>query len=78
MRALYGLKSSGEAWIDKLAETINSIGYRSTESDPDVLINRETTENVTDYYKYMLAYVNDVLHLTNYVQEDMLELNQAY
>ena len=78
MRALYGLKSSGEAWIDKLAETINSIGYRSTESDPDVLINRETTENVTDYYKYMLAYVNDVIHLANDAQEYMLNLNQVY
>ena len=54
------------------------MGYRSNESEPDVLIKRVTTDNGTAYYKYMLAYVNYVLHLTNYVQEYMLELNQSY
>ena len=55
------MKSSGISWRAKLAETLTSMGYRSTESDPDVYINRATTDNGTDYYKYMLVYVNDVL-----------------
>ena len=37
VRALYGLKSSGEDWKVKLAETLNSMGCMSTESDPGVL-----------------------------------------
>ena len=35
----------------------------STESDPGVWIKRATTDNCTDYYKYMLVYIEDVLHL---------------
>ena len=54
------------------------MGYRSTESDPDVWINRVTTDNVTVYYKCMLVYVDYVLHLAKDSQEDMLNLNQVY
>ena len=54
------------------------MGSRSTESNPDVLIKRATTENSTDYLKYMLVYVDDVLHFSNDAQEDMLKLNQVY
>ena len=35
-------------------------------------------ENSTAYYKYMLVYVDDVLHLAKDTQEDMWKLNQAY
>ena len=54
------------------------MGCRSTDSDPDVWINRATTENGTAYYKYVLVYFNDVLHFVMYAQEDMLKLNQVY
>ena len=37
-----------------------------------------TTDNGADYYKYMLIYVDNVLHLANDAQEDMLKLNQVY
>ena len=51
---------------------------RSTESEPDVWIKKVTTDNGTAYYKYMLVYVYDVLHLAKDAQEDMLKLHQAY
>ena len=54
------------------------MSYRYTESDPEIWKNRATTENGTAYYKYMLVYVNDVLHPENYSQEYMLKLNQVY
>ena len=54
------------------------MGYRYTEYDPDVCINMETTDNGTVYCKYMLVYVNDVLHLAKDSQEDMFSLNQVY
>ena len=38
----------------------------------------ETTDNISSYYKYMLVYVNDVIHLSKDSQKDMLELNQVY
>ena len=34
-KALYGLKSSGTAWRAKLAETMKSMGYESTQADPE-------------------------------------------
>ena len=36
VRALYGLKSSGASWRDKIAESLKSMDYRSTEYGPDV------------------------------------------
>ena len=39
------------------------MGYSPTESDPDVWIKRETTENGNSYYKYMLLYVDDMIQL---------------
>ena len=52
--------------------------YRSTEYDPDVWIKRATPDNGTAYYKYMLLYVDDVLHLVKDAHEYMLEINQVY
>ena len=54
------------------------MGYRSTESDPDIWIKSATTDNGTAYYTYILVYVDDVLHLTKDAQENMLKLNQVY
>ena len=39
-RALYGLKISGAAWRAKIAETLMSLGYKSSEADADLLTNR--------------------------------------
>jgi len=36
-RALYGLKSSGAAWRSTLAQTMEALGYRPTQADPDVI-----------------------------------------
>ena len=54
------------------------MGYRFTESEPDVWINRTKTDNDTTYYKLMLVYVDDMLYLAKDAQEDMLNLNQVY
>ena len=51
IKYLYGLKSSGASWRSKLAKTINSMGYRSTDSEPDVWIKRATPDNGTAYCK---------------------------
>ena len=52
--------------------------YRYNESDPDVCIKIATTYNGTTYYKYMLVYGNDVLHLAKDVQEYMLKFHRFY
>ena len=54
------------------------MGKRYTDSYPEVWIKMETTKNSTDYYKYILLYVNDVLHLAKYTHEDILKLKHIY
>ena len=49
VRDIHGLKLPEESWRDKLIETLNSIDYRSTESDPNVWIKRATPDNGNDY-----------------------------
>ena len=61
-RALYGLKSSGAAWRATLAQTMEQLGYKPTQADPDVRIKRASKGDGSPHYKIMLIYVDDVLH----------------
>ena len=77
-RALYGLKSSGTAWRSTLAKSMEQLGYSPTQADPDVWIKRATKRDGTPYYKMMLIYVDDVLHLADDPKEDMTKLSKLY
>jgi len=77
-RALYGLKSSGAAWRSTLAQTMELLGYKPSQADPDVWIKRATKGDGTPYYKMMLIYVDDVLHLAEDPKEDMMKLSKLY
>ena len=61
--SLYGLKSSGAARREKLAENLMSTGYKSSEADADVCMKQDFKPNGDPYYKYMLFYVYDLLHI---------------
>jgi len=77
-KALYGLKSSGAAWRSTLAATMERLGYRPTQADPDVWIKRASKQDGSPYYKLMLIYVDDVLHIAGDPEEDMAKLDQEY
>ena len=62
-RALYGLNRSGAAWRAKLAETLMSIGYKRSGVYYDVWMKRYFKPNTDPYYKYILCYVDDLLHI---------------
>ena len=57
-RTLYGLMSSGAAWRSTLAQTMEMLGYRPTQADPNVWIKRVSKEDGSPYYKMMLIYVD--------------------
>ena len=42
---------------------MKTMGYESTQADPDVWIKRAVKPNGQEYYCYMLVYVDDVLHV---------------
>jgi hypothetical protein len=60
-KALYGLKSSGAAFRAFLAETLDAMGYRPSFADPDVWIWPAVKPDGSEYYEYILCYVDDVL-----------------
>ena len=62
-RTLYVLKRSGDAWRAKLVESLMPLGQKLSEADSDVWMKQVFKTNVYPYYKYMLCYVNDLLHM---------------
>ena len=62
--ALYGLTPSGAAVRENLAGLINDIGYTPSKSDPDVWMKAAIRPDGTEYYKYFLCYVDDVLDIS--------------
>jgi hypothetical protein len=62
VRALYGLKSAGAAFLAHLASFMQQMGYTSCKADPDLWYKAETrpTDNFR-YHAYILFYVNDIL-----------------
>jgi hypothetical protein len=62
VRALYGLKSSGQQWRTFLADTLQNImGFKSSLADPDMWYRASTRSDGSKYYSYLLVYVDDIL-----------------
>ena len=59
--ALYVLKSSGAAFRVKLSSLLHGIGYTPSKADPNVWMRPAIKSDGTEYYKYALVYVDDVL-----------------
>ena len=78
VRAIYGLKSSGAAWRQMLDQTFRDLGYVSSKDDPDVWLKSETKPDGTEYFAYVLVYVDDVLHLHHDPDTFMNRLAEVY
>ena len=63
--ALYGPKSSGVAFRAHLVETLHDIGFKPTKADPDVWIHPVVKLDGTEYYEYIMCYVNDILSISH-------------
>ena len=62
VRALYGLKSAGNAWRHHFSTYIrNELGYASTKADDDVYRKARTRPDGSKYYSYLIVYVDDIL-----------------
>lgn len=64
-KALYGLKSSGAAFREHLAQRLDEIGFKSSTADPDVWLRPATKPDGEQYYEYMLVYVDDLLCISH-------------
>ena len=63
---LYGLKSSGAAFRELLAEQLDKMGFKSSIADPDVWIRPTTKAYGEDYYEFILVYVDNLLAISQY------------
>jgi hypothetical protein len=61
VRALYGLTSSGAAYGEHLANCLTHLGFQTCLADNDVWIKAQTKPDGTEYYAYILVYVDDIL-----------------
>ena len=56
MKALYGLKSSGRCWHDRLHDTLRSMGFFPSKAEEDIWMRDKG-----DHYEYIAVYVDDLL-----------------
>ena len=68
-KALYGLKSSGTDFRAFLAETVDKMGYRPSYSDPELWLQPAVKLDGSEYYEYIICYVNDVLCISHNPQK---------
>lgn len=54
-KALYGLRSSGLRWHERLADCLRGMGFAPCKSEPDIWMRR-----VDDHYEYIGVYVDDL------------------
>ena len=77
-KALYGLKSSSAAFRSFLAETLDNMGFKSTEADPDVWLRPAVKPDGEEYYEYVLCYVDDVLGISMNAREVLQEIQKDF
>ena len=54
-KALYGLRTSGVRWHERLADCLRSMGFAPSWSEPDIWMRR-----AGDVYEYVAVYVDDL------------------
>ena len=79
VRALYGLKSAGNAWREHFSTFIRTdLGYDPTTADPDVYRKPEVDANGKEYYSYLIIYVDDVLCVHHHPKMIMDQIGQTF
>jgi hypothetical protein len=56
IKALYGLRSSGARWHDRLFDALSEMGFTPSKADPDIWMRARG-----DHYEYVAVYVDDLL-----------------
>eukprot|EP00980_Cylindrotheca_fusiformis_P022162 scaffold9066_cov80-Cylindrotheca_fusiformis.AAC.1 len=63
-KALHGLKSAGSSFRAFLAKKLDELGFYSCPADPDVWRRPATRPDGTEYYEYVLTYVDDLIAIS--------------
>jgi hypothetical protein len=77
-KALYGLKSSGAAFRAHLAQTLDAMGYKPSYADPDVWLRPAMKADGSEYYEYVLCYVDDILSISHDPMRTMKRIQEDF
>ena len=77
-KELHGLKSSGAAFRSFLAETFDSMGFKSSIADPYVWMRPNVKPDGEEYYEYIVCYVDDVLGVSMNAKGLMQEIQKDF
>jgi Reverse transcriptase (RNA-dependent DNA polymerase) len=72
-RALYGLKSSGLMWWDKLADVLRDLGFFLSKAESDIWMRK-----VDDHYELICVYVDDLIICSKHPQAIIRQLEEVY
>ena len=72
-KALYGLRSSGARFHDKLYDTLTAMGFKPSFADPDLWIR-----DAGDCYEYVCVYVNDLMAILKEPRDFFNELIEVH
>ena len=78
VQALYGLRNSGSAFrnhLDSFMEALNCLPCRAC---PNVWMKKVRKYNGTEYYEYILLYVDDCLSISENPKEEVLQLDKFF
>ena len=78
VRALYGLRSSGSAFRNHLDSFMEALNYLPCRDDPDVWMRKSIKSYGTEYYEYMLLYVDDCLAISETPKEAVLQIDKFF
>ena len=78
IRAWYGLKISGASWHAMLSQTMMDMKYTLCKADHDVCYRPAVNPNSFEYYKYVLIFVDDILHISQDTKDTMETLGILY
>lgn len=78
VRALYGLKTSANAWRNHMCSTLRSMGFDHSLADNDVWFREDLKVDGSLYYSYILVYVDDILIVSESPNKYMDQLSKHY
>ena len=77
-KVLYGLKSSGAAFRDFLAETMYAMVYQPIYVDSDLWLHPSVKPDSFKCYEYILCYVDDVLYISHNLRNLMKRIQEYF
>ena len=79
LRALYGIKTSANAWRTHLCATLqHKMGFQYSYADTDFWMKIDVKPDGTKYYTYILIYVDDILIMSHNPTFYMTQIQDEY